>query len=154
LEERFHLRIGRETKGVSVYNMTIAKSGFKLRQLDRGSCTPLDPLKPPASPAEAAKTCATAGTMGLRKTPGGTVTPDFHGITLDDFAKALDRAMDRLIVNKAGIPGMFDIHMEFAPDEAVPAFMPGGRLLGFAGPVNPPAQSDPARGPSIFTAIQ
>lgn len=50
--------------------------------------------------------------------------------------------------------GMFDIHMEFAPDEAVPAFMPGGRLLGYAGPPAAAPQGDPIGGPSIFTAIQ
>jgi uncharacterized protein (TIGR03435 family) len=62
--------------------------------------------------------------------------------------------MDRWIVNKTGIVGMFDIRFEFAPDEATPAFMPGGRLLGFAGPPTPPVQGDPVGGPSIFTAIQ
>lgn len=82
------------------------------------------------------------------------MTADFHGITLDDFSKALDRAMDRTVINRTGIAGMFDIRMEFAPDDAVPAFMPGGRLLGFAGPPNPPLTTDPVGGPSIFTAIQ
>ncbi len=101
-----------------------------------------------------ARTCANAGTMGLRRARTGLVTADFHGITLDDFTKALDRAMDRSIINKTGIVGMFDIHLEFAPDEATPAFMPGGRILGYAGPPTPPAQDDPTGGPSIFTAMQ
>jgi uncharacterized protein (TIGR03435 family) len=160
LEDRFKLKIGRESREVPVYALTVAKSGFKLQPLAQGSCTPFDPLKPPASlaPADlkaaAAATCATASSIGLRKAPTGPVTADFRGITLDDFSKALDRAMDRAILNRTGIMGRFDIHMVFAPDEAVPAFMPGGRLLGFAGPPSPPVQGDPVGGPSIFTAIQ
>ncbi len=161
LEDRFKLKMRRETKEIPVYVLTVAKSGFKLQPLKEGSCTPSDPLKPPAglTPADiraaSASTCANSGTIGLRRAPGRPVTADFHGITLDDFSKALDRALDRPIVNKTGIVGMFDVHMEFAPDEATPAFMPGGRLLGYAGPPTPPIQGDdPIAGPSIFTAMQ
>jgi bla regulator protein blaR1 len=158
LEDRFKLKIRHETREVPVYALTVAKSGFKLRPLDPGSCTPLDPLNPPTNfddlKAAMAKTCATAGTIGLRRAPGHLVTAAFHGISLDDFAKALDRAMDRTVLNKTGIAGMFDIHMEFAPDDAVPAFMPGGRLIGFVGPASPPEVPGDSIGPSIFTAIQ
>jgi uncharacterized protein (TIGR03435 family) len=162
LEDRFKLKIGHETSDLPVYTLTAAKSGFKLQPLKEGSCAPFDPLKPPPAgltPAEiraaADATCATAGTIGFRKAPNGPVMANFHGMSIDDFAKALDRAMDRSVINESGIMGMFDIHMEFAPDEAVPAFMPGGRLLGYAGPATaPPPQADPIGGPSIFTAIQ
>jgi bla regulator protein BlaR1 len=163
LEDRFKLKIRRDSREVPIYALTVAKSGFKLQPLKEGSCAPYDPLKPPQlggqTPAEiraaADATCANAGTIGLRKAPTGPVTVNFHGMNLNDFSKALDRAMDRSIINKTGIIGMFDIHMEFAPDEAVPAFMPGGRLLGYAGPATPPPpQGDPIGGPSIFTAIQ
>jgi uncharacterized protein (TIGR03435 family) len=158
LEDRFKLKIARESREVPVYTLTEAKGGFKLKALMPGSCVTLDPLKPPANLADlkaaAAAACATANTIGLRKLPTGRVTADFHGISVDDFSKALDRAMDRPILNRTGIAGIFDIRMEFAPDDAVPAFMPGGRLLGFAGPPNPPAQGDPVAGPSIFTAVQ
>lgn len=161
LEDRFKLKIRRETREVPVYALTVAKSGFKLQPLKEGSCTPFDPLTPPTDltpsgiTARIASTCANASTIGLRrKGPGGPVSAEYHGIMLDDFAKALDRAMDRSIVNKTGIAGMFDIRMEFAPDDATPAFMPGGRLLGYGGPVNPPVDAEPVGGPSIFTAIQ
>jgi bla regulator protein BlaR1 len=161
LEDRFKLKIRRETKEVSAYALTVAKNGFKLQPLKEGSCTPYDPLKPPtdltpaAIRAAIASTCANSGSMGLhRNGPAGLVVADFHGITLDDFSKALDRAMDRSVVNKTGIMGMFDVHFDFAPDEATPAFMPGGRMLGFMGPPNPSTQADPVGGPSIFTAMQ
>lgn len=163
LEDRFKLKIRHDTREVPIYALTVAKSGFKLQPLKEGSCAPYDPLKPPQlggqTPAEiraaADATCASAGTIGLRRAPAGSVTVNFHGMNLNDFAKALDRAMDRSVINRSGIAGMFDIRMEFAPDESVPAFMPGGRLLGYMGPATPPQPTgDPIGGPSIFTAVQ
>lgn len=47
--------------------------------------------------------------------------------------------MDRLVVDKTGVTGKFDFHLEFAADQATPG------LVAEAG--------DPG-GPSIFTAVQ
>ena len=120
LEDRFKLKMRHETREVAVYALTVAKSGFKLQPLKEGSCVPLDPLNPPTNPAAAAAICASGGTIGLRKAPTGPVKADYHAITLDDFAKALDRAMDRRIVNKTGIAGRFDIRLKYTPDETTP----------------------------------
>jgi uncharacterized protein (TIGR03435 family) len=48
LEERFHLKLRRETRDVPVYALTVAKSGLKLRPSDGASCVPLpaDPSLP------------------------------------------------------------------------------------------------------------
>ena len=156
LEERFQLKVRRETRDIPIYALTVAKKGFPLRPLKEGACTPFDPLKPPDSTQGAMSSlCADGNTMGLHRKPAtGMVDAAFHGITLDEFAKALSRAMDRKVVNRSEIAGRFDIQMQFGPDEAVPAFMPGGRLLGFAGPPAPSGPVEPNGGPSIFTAIQ
>lgn len=42
LEERFRLRIHPETSQVSVYRLTIAKGGQKLKLFQDGACTPID----------------------------------------------------------------------------------------------------------------
>ena len=42
LEERFKLKIHRETKEVSVYDLTIAKGGLKAPRFATGTCTPVD----------------------------------------------------------------------------------------------------------------
>jgi uncharacterized protein (TIGR03435 family) len=47
--------------------------------------------------------------------------------------------MDRPVINRTGVAGLFDIHLEFAP--------------GTTSPDDAAAASD-AAGPSIFTALQ
>jgi uncharacterized protein (TIGR03435 family) len=66
-------------------------------------------------------------------------------VSLGDFSKIFGRFIDRPIVDKTGITGRFDVHLEFAPDQATPR-------LG--DPNGPPAGADADLGPSMFTAIQ
>ena len=73
---------------------------------------------------------------------------DAQGSTLAEFSQLLGLVLDRPVIDKTGIAGKFDIHLEFAADAATPKFLPGGDLARFAG-----AGSDPT-GASIFTAIQ
>jgi uncharacterized protein (TIGR03435 family) len=71
--------------------------------------------------------------------------------SLDEFSKYLGSEMDRPLLNKTGITGRFDFHMEFEADDATPGLLPGGADLGSAPPV---AFSNDRAGPSIFTAVQ
>src|SRR5581483_5002217 len=50
LEERFQLKIHKETKEASVYNLTLAKGGAKFKPTPEGSCTPIDINNLPAEP--------------------------------------------------------------------------------------------------------
>jgi len=70
--------------------------------------------------------------------------------TLDRLARMLIQRLGRPVIDKTGIKGMFDFHLEFAPDETT-----GGTLPGGGDPAGAPADkaADPS-GPSIFTAIQ
>lgn len=45
-------------------------------------------------------------------------------MSLDEFSRNLGRPLDSPVINKTGIAGMFDFHLEFAPDHATPEFMP------------------------------
>lgn len=73
---------------------------------------------------------------------------DAQGSTLAAFSQLLDLVLDRPVIDKTGITGKFDIHLEFGIDAATPKFLPGGDLARFAGAASDPAVS------SIFTAIQ
>lgn len=144
LEDRFKLKLRRDTKEIQVYNLAVAKNGFKLQPLKDGSCTPFDPLAPVQPGPEI------CGTAMLRRPqgPGKPATADFRGISLDIFSQNLGRPLDRPVINKTGIAGIFDFHLEFAPDQATPGLLPASTLGA--------ARSDyPAfGGPSIFTAFQ
>jgi uncharacterized protein (TIGR03435 family) len=66
-----------------------------------------------------------------------------QGYTLAEYAQFLSGMTFRPVLDKTGIPGRFDYHLEFVPDDTTPGMM--------AQPL-PPA--DPSQGPSMFTAIQ
>jgi bla regulator protein BlaR1 len=157
LEDRFKLKVHRETREVPVYALTVAKGGLRLQRREEGSCAPLpDPTNfRPGQKLDLSKTCGTVWFAKKREAPGSW-TADMHGMSLDEFAKTLGRATDRPIVDKTGIAGLFDFHLEFSPDQTTPAFLPGGALLGnIPDPSRSPAAfADDPEGPSILTAMQ
>jgi uncharacterized protein (TIGR03435 family) len=58
--------------------------------------------------------------------------------------------VDRPVIDKTGLTGLFDVHLEFAPDDAMSG--PGPVLLN--GVDRPGVPSTDPTGPSIFTALQ
>jgi uncharacterized protein (TIGR03435 family) len=139
LEDRFKLKIHRETREVSLYALTVAKGGLKLPRVEEGSCTPRDYSPLPRSPEPSQKPFC--GNGGFAK-KGGLVVADIPAISIDEFSKRLSFRLDRPVMDKTGVTGLFNFHLEFAPDMSTPQF------LG-----QPPDPSEPA-GQSIFTAIQ
>jgi len=140
LEDRLMLKLHHEIREVPVYALTLAKSGLRLQRVEEESCTPLDMDKvfAPLTPGEKRPNFCGAGGIGRRGSNGMVET---RANSLENFARMLGSAMDRPVIDQTGIKGLFNFHLEFAPDEATPRF-----------PL-PPA-NDPAGGPSIFTAIQ
>jgi uncharacterized protein (TIGR03435 family) len=139
LEDRFKLKIHRETREVPVYTVTVAKGGPKLLPFKVGSCVPMP--TPPARPEPGQKVCGEAR-MGGKGTIPPTMNVELPGVSLDEWSKYLGGLLDRPVIDKTGITGLFDFHMEFVLDESTP-----GVRLTF------PASDDPP-GPSIFTAVQ
>jgi|SRR5579862_2200033 uncharacterized protein (TIGR03435 family) len=145
LEDRFKLKLSIETRQIPMYELIMAKSGSKLQPLQEGSCTPLDQ---PPSPSPGDKNPFSAfskacGLIRIGKAAAGTFAMDFHGMSMDGIARELTRRLDRPVINKTGIAGLVDLHIEFTPDEATPGIAPGTALA-----------DDPPGGPSIFTAMQ
>jgi bla regulator protein BlaR1 len=143
LEDRFHLKIRRETREVPAYALTAVQGFAKLRPHQEGSCvirdllTIPDPQIPPGQ-----KPC-----FNGQFSPGTDRDLIFQaqGISLDRFAALIGWATGRPVVDKTGIPGLFDFRLEFAPNESTPAL---------SDPASPAAPSDEPAGLSIFAAIQ
>ena len=146
LEDRFKLKIHRESKDVPLYALTVAKGGIKLKPLTGGNCVAMDFVNgpPPLQPGQ--RYCDTR--IGRR---GANTTVDSAGATLAEFCRALSLVMDRPLVDKTGIAGKFDIHMEFAIDQAAPGV--AAPLPGRDGAL-PSAPPDALPAPSVFTAVQ
>ncbi|MBZ5579445.1 MAG: TIGR03435 family protein [Acidobacteriia bacterium] len=140
LEDRFHLKVHRETRQVRVYTLTVAKGGPKIPVAD-GSCVRPDYSTYPLRPAPPGKTyCKDLG-VGGRKGPNTTVNEE--EVTVDYFCKLLGLVLDRPILDKTGLTGKYNFHLEFAVDQSTP-----GVLEGFG----PPSDAPPAA--SIFTVVQ
>ena len=158
LEERFMLKIRRETRDLPHYALTVADGGSKLRPIDPASCVAPDLTKPPAArdPVTQKPFCGRSSIS-----PSGV---SGESMTVEELTSALRSFVDRPIVNKTGIDGMFDIRLQFAPlpspeqagrnDSAGPAGVvsPGGGRGGRGGRGD--GGTVAAADVSIFTAIQ
>jgi uncharacterized protein (TIGR03435 family) len=144
LEERFHLKTHRETEEAPIYALTVAKGGLKLKPMEKGGCiASFDPKTHPSffRPGEKLP----CGMIQDDRGPNGTtVIIDAAGVGLDRIARSLSGFLDRYVVDKTGVTGAFNVHLEFAQDENV-ASPPG------APPIAP---SDASAGPTVFTAME
>jgi uncharacterized protein (TIGR03435 family) len=151
LEGRFGLKTHRETREIPVYLMTVAKGGAKLKPSTEDSCRHIDPTdfaQPPLPPG--GKACVF--TMGARKGP--IMVMDIYGITLDVFARIMHPG-GRQVIDRTGLTGTFDIHMEHesvapspdggASDPGMPEIAAMREQLGL--------RLDPGKGPIEFLVI-
>jgi uncharacterized protein (TIGR03435 family) len=138
LEDRLKLKIHRETREIPVYALTVAKGGIKLKPFKEGSCTPIDFTKLTMETLDS-RVPGVNYCRNVARLTGGIETYDVQGTSLDEFSIIEFGRMDRPVLNRTGLTGLFDIHLEFAPG----ATDPDGALGAF----------DPV-GPSIFAALQ
>jgi uncharacterized protein (TIGR03435 family) len=97
LTDRFKLTFHREQKVFSIYELTVAKNGPKLKA-STGS-----PDDPPA--------------LISTVYPQRIVMPA-RNATMSDLARLMQRAiLDRPVVDKTGLSGKYDFDLEWAPDE-------------------------------------
>jgi uncharacterized protein (TIGR03435 family) len=110
LEDRFKLKIHRETRQGPVYELVIGKSSLKLKPLQVGSCIPPVLRGPLPTLASGERRCRNM------VNPRGAV--DIEGGTLPMFAGLLSMALDRPVIDKTGITDQFEIHLKFSPDDS------------------------------------
>lgn len=111
LEERFRLRIHRETKEVPVYAITLGKGGPKL-QSSAHNCVAMD-LENPAKPFEPGKPLPAVCGMS-RLTGKGWETFD---VTMPQLATLLSANADRKVIDKTGLSGTFDIRLDLTTED-------------------------------------
>jgi uncharacterized protein (TIGR03435 family) len=140
LENRFKLKVHRASKEVPVYDLVTAKGGPRLERTKEGACIPIDlnRMPPRPTPGEAGPTMC--GTQNFQFN-GPLATMTAHGMTMEQLAgERLPRLVDRLVIDKTGLTGMFDFRLEFLPERR-----PESR------DTTPTAD---ATGPNIFAALQ
>jgi uncharacterized protein (TIGR03435 family) len=152
LEERFRLAVHTETRDMPVYALVLANADRKLGPSLRHS--PVDCAAmiaaararggappPPLTPGELPPCSSSVA-------PGNIVA---RGQSMAQFATSLSlltntgSSLGRLIVDRTGLDGAYDIDLRFTPDR-IPNFGPGGSPNGL-----PPIDTDAA---SIYAAIR
>jgi uncharacterized protein (TIGR03435 family) len=107
LEDRFKLRVHRETKEASAYGLVVAKGGPKLDATKVGSCTPVDLTQspqPPLAPGQPPPCgSSSAGRDGLLKA---------QGWSMERLCRFLTLQLNRKVVDRTGIIGLFDVRLD------------------------------------------
>jgi uncharacterized protein (TIGR03435 family) len=129
LEERFQLKSHWEVREGAVYDLVVSKPG-KLKEAS-GDCPGI--LSDPASRTNPPPDDAPCG--GLRNTLGHTKG---YRLTAEQLAGSLSFFMQRLVVDKTGLTGKYDIELEWTPEAALVR----------------PSEAPNAGPPSIFTAVR
>ena len=156
LTERFNLRLQSETRELPLYELTLARQdgrlGPSLRAFTEDNCTRRaagSPLGPTATDRPAC---------------GALYSPTGHWVgretTIDSVAAALTRIMGRVVVNRTGLTGKFDLDLEWTdlaqllqPGLAAPP-LPGGPSLQTALQEQLGLRLDSRKGPVEVFVVQ
>jgi uncharacterized protein (TIGR03435 family) len=113
LADRFALKFHAETKELSVYVLSVAKSGPKFTKSES------DPSSPP----------------GLGGPPGRYMV---RNASMEEFAMLMQGTLDRPVVDQTGLKDRYDFHLRWTPDES----QYGGRVPPPSGGDNSAANAD------------
>jgi bla regulator protein blaR1 len=143
LEDRLRLKTHRETREIPVYELKVAKGGPKLKAAQAGNCTTLDVDNLPAyGPPDPNRVFC--GTVRARSIRPEFLTVEYNVISMAQFGNELP--VDRPVIDKTGISGLFDLQLEFELGERTVAETIRSLFSG----LDPDNPSDP----NIFTALE
>ena len=144
LAERFHLTLSRPTKELPIYALVVAKGGAKLTPTKSAPLPDGFPaagaMPPPPSPNSKPSDMPQGSMMGGpgRLTASGVSIGGDFGLV--GFLSMQPEFSDRVMADETGLTGKYDISLQWAPENPMPALSP-----------NEPAP-DPNE-PSLFTAL-
>lgn len=134
LVDRFQLKAHQETRELPAYELLVDRGGPKLKVSE--DQTPAEP--PPVTGDRLPPNAITPrGAFGF-----GAGSVNARAVPLSRLTDFLRLRLDRPVINKTGLTGLFDIRLQWAP---------GSEQVGPALDVIPQA---PLNGPSLFTALQ
>jgi uncharacterized protein (TIGR03435 family) len=113
LAERFQLRMRKETRQLPVYDLVLDRAGRRGPRLRSGDGQCLTDPKEVA--ADLRRAC------GFKRVTATSISA--LGITLDGFASGISNRpeVQRVVRNRTGLSGPFDIDVEFMPEPDAPA---------------------------------
>lgn len=139
LEDRFELKIRRETEDVPMYAMTVAKGGLRIKPTRPGDCVAYDSAT--FNMSASTPTCGNL-TMGSN---GPNVVWKFNDFELQSLAYRLSSALNTFVIDRTDVTDKFMLRLEFHPDDSTP---------GIRWTPDREAESGAPQAASIFTALE
>jgi uncharacterized protein (TIGR03435 family) len=151
LEDQFQLRAHRESREMPIYALAPARGGLKLPPPRDGSCVEqtevLGPLADPGArmqpPGEGPTLAPRCGGLDVPLEAGGARIRGGK-VPMAEFVRVLSRVLGRTVTDRTGFAGVFDVNLDFLPDDTTVGLPP------------PPPGAIPfvTASPSIFSAVQ
>src|SRR5262249_22304934 len=152
LAERFKLAVHNETRDMPIYALLVARSDGRLGPQLHPSAVDCEAMMaaararggPPPAPPGPGERPQCGFRIGFGQMAAG-------GFPLSQLAGALSQFVERIVVDRTGLAGNYDLDLTWTPDQ-LPKRGPDAAAAGAPLRVNG-ADIDP-NGPSIFTALQ
>jgi uncharacterized protein (TIGR03435 family) len=147
LQDRFKLKVHRETRDTHVYELRLAATGLKAPQPTRGCRPPGTLPPPPPAPPEPGKSLdppqAVCGSIVLNLNSLTEAQLVGGQVSVMQLIGVLSSALGGAVIDKTSIQSKIDVNVAFTPDAALAGIpMPTGHPLPAVG------------GGSIFSAIE
>jgi uncharacterized protein (TIGR03435 family) len=141
LAERFGLKAHLETRDLPTYDLVLARDDGRLGPNMKPAAVDCEPFRSgqramreaPLDDAKRFPRCGTSFSIG-----GGVRTARYNGTPMSRLAVFLQTDANRVVIDKTGVSGSFDIELTFEDEESLKYF-PGAKQR---------------EAPSLFTALQ
>ncbi len=139
LEDRFKLKVHRETRLMPAYALTIAKGGLKLPKAAEGDC--IDP-----APVQGQRPPAPCGYVTIAFEPAKGLDVEGRQVTMADFISVLSRILQRSIIDKTGFSSKLDVNLRFAYEQDITVGVPNPWPQANSGQPEDPGINPPITG--------
>ena len=110
LEDRFKLKLHRETEETAMYALTVGRGGLKIKPMKEGDCDPEAPMA--MAPTDAKPKCGVLNMVGVE----GRVRWTFGGFALSGLAGRLSSQFKIHVIDRTNIKDQFVYRFEFTRD--------------------------------------
>jgi uncharacterized protein (TIGR03435 family) len=113
LREKFGLKLHRETREIPIFTLSVSKYGAELRRSKVTNCAAFKIGRYSPPPGERPEDCS-----GVERGPNLQLneTLDAVGMSVPELIKILSQELDRIVIDKTGLPGYFDVRLEWNRD--------------------------------------
>jgi uncharacterized protein (TIGR03435 family) len=151
LDDRFKLRARVESREMAIYELIVARDGRPGEKLRRSAIDCEAIVTSGAATAEDLARCDLRFRPRMTQVSGGppsihSMTLMLQGVRLARLATLLQNEVERIVIDRTGLDGTFDVELEFAPQ--------GRRPPGLPGPPSAAAGGPPSDGPPLGTGLQ